>query len=360
MASNLACLNPGDGHHLIFIDQKNVSDNLYLSCVNQWKGNPFLSVNIFEGRVKGALNKFKSRKKVFDALQKLILEIKPDEIRVGNDRRIEFQFSMNVAQKLKPSVQGAYLDEGTFTYIGRRASQSLADKYFDNFIKKLSYGRWWKNPPTVGGSDWIQKAYVAFPKLIHPLLKQKHVVPIEASGFVETQVSGLSTVLCESARVETSLLKEIDLLFCLPHESIYLKLPAYRECVMDFLSQLQKEGLRVAVKYHPRDTVEDGLGVVKQGLALSIPAKANFESLVSLLGDAIVIGDVSSVLLVTRWLRPDLSVLSIDSGLNQEAIAQFKDLYRELDIPIKSADEAAFDIIELINRRNRVKQLSMH
>lgn len=347
MASNLACDSDQEEHHLVFIDQINIEQNIYKDAVEHWRSSPFKTISIFPGRIKGLIKKYRSRRDIFKSLKCLIESIKPDEIRVGNDRRIEFQYSMYIASQVNPNVIGGYLDEGTYTYIGREASSSFGDNYLDNIVKKMSYGWWWDNPATIGGSKWISNAYVAFPDLVHEKLTSKNLVKVNAKSFRSNALNELSTILCDSAGLDSQSLVNLDVLISLPFESIYLKSAGYKSCILDLAKSLYDAGLVVGIKYHPRDSQKDGLGLIESGYVKEVASKVNFESLITKLTNCVLVGDVSSVLLISRWLRPDLPVCALNDDSNNSGVSQFNRLYDNLNIPIVRAEVATSEIIKL-------------
>ena len=310
-ASVIAAERPDEQAHLIFIDQPEDVEFPLFDIVQQWRQSPFASVQLFHGRFKGLVNKLKQRKHLFAQLESVIRDLRPENIFVGNDRRIEFQFSMYIATSIGCQPTGHYMDEGTYTYLGRKASSTIGDVLIDNLAKKLSYGFWWKNPPTIGGSEWINTVHVAFPDHIHPLLKQKQSTPLRAAGFSSSAIQELSRLQMDHYGFDHSQLTHLDALFTLPHESLFEKDPGYKERVLAVIEQLTASGKQVAAKYHPRNSSADALGLSKAGVTL-LPASISFEALLPHLPESCEIwGDVSSTLLIAKWLRRELVVNSI-------------------------------------------------
>ncbi|MCY0966362.1 polysialyltransferase family glycosyltransferase [Parathalassolituus penaei] len=332
-AAVIAAERPNEQAHLIFMDQPEGKPYPLFDIVKDWPESPFVSVRLFYGRFPGLLNKLKKRKLLFQQLQQVVTQLRPTNIFVGNDRRIEFQFSMNVATELGCNPIGHYMDEGTFTYIGRKASSGFADAVFDNAVKKLSYGNWWKNPPTVGGSDWITHVHVAFSEQIHPLLRDKKVHPLNAAGFTSPAMLSLSSAIMAYYGFDPASLRQIDVLFTLPHESLFEKNPDYRQQVLSYIQRLSAEGKHVAAKYHPRNSGPDILQLAKDGVQL-LPADISFEAMLPHLPALCAIwGDVSSTLLIAKWLRQELAVYSMPST----GTSEFGELFRALGIqPVRS------------------------
>ena len=314
---------------LVFIDQPEGKPPQIFELVEQWELSPFSEHHLFHGRLKGGLRKLKKRRQLFRSIGALITRLQPDNIFVGNDRRIEFQYAMHIAQKTGKPVIGHYMDEGTFTYVGREASSGFGDVVVDNMLKKAFYGAWWKNPATVGASAWISEIHVAFPELINPLLRLKSIQCLKASSFQSESLKQLSKMMLQVNTVSEEHVLALDVLITLPHESLFEKSSGYKEKILKLIAELKG---RVAVKYHPRNSSEDALGLLQFGVDL-LPSAVSYEALLPLLRtDVVVIGDVSSTLLLTRWLRPEIRTISYRNGTENK---KFEQLFRDLDIEIR-------------------------
>jgi len=318
--------------HLAFIDQVKNKENPYLDTLNQWESNPFTSIHIFYRPKRNIFKKLKSRKITFGALDDIIDKLKPSHIYVGNDRRVEFQWCMHRATEAGLSPIGYYMDEGTFTYVGRKASFSFSDKVIDNTVKRLFYGSWWQHPPTVGASNWITTIFASFPDIVHPLLKNKQLVHLT----LEYWQSALLKEFCENL-IDTigrpEHLQEYDLILTMPHESVIAANPNYRNVIEKVINERVQSGLKVGVKYHPRDTESDILKVGELPGVELISQALPFEALLPMIKPgARIVGDFSTTLISTRLLRPDLIVEAIDHSSNGND--EFLQLYEKIGIKI--------------------------
>jgi hypothetical protein len=330
-AASIAAGRKDEIAHLIFIDQPEDKDYPLYPIVKSWPSTPFQSVKLLPGRFKGLANKLKKRKQLFKQLEDIINELKPTNLFVGNDRRIEFQFSMHITETLGLNAKGHYMDEGTFTYVGRKASSSFSDAIVDNWLKKLSYGLWWKNPQTVGESAWISDIHVAFPQLIDSRLKKKDIQQLDHKQFIGPDILQLSKSILDFYQVDSERFSSLDALFTLPHESLFNQNPGYRNTLLQQIDEMKSQGLKVAAKYHPRNSDPDVLKLAEAGVDL-IPAGVSFEAILPLLPSSThIIGDLSSTLLISRWLRPELQVTSICAG---EGNPDFLKLFQALDIDV--------------------------
>lgn len=309
LGSAIASQRADKKHILIFIDQAETENNFYFNEVKKWNDSPFDDVFIFPGRIKGFLAKRKSRQETFQALDHLITKYKPSEIYTGNDRRIEFQYSMQKSLEYG-GASGNYIDEGTFTYLGRPPSLGIQDMMVDSFIKKMVYGFWWHNPPTIGGSSWVTNVYAAFPILVHPFLKKKNLIELSSAWLQTENLNSFSAQLLATKDIKPETIQSVDVLIALPHESIIARNTHYKDSLISLIAQLKSKNKNIAIKYHPRDIKHDALNLAQSGCQL-IPKQVNFEALLLIFPkNRTILGDFSSVLLNARWLRPDLRVIA--------------------------------------------------
>jgi len=313
---------------LCFIDQPNRSTRVYIDAIKGWPESPFDAVHVFPMRANTPYKKLCHRRRSFRMVKDVVDDLQPDNIFVGNDRRVEFQYAMHYSQSAGYAPRGAYLDDGTFTYVGRK-TKGLRDAFIDKFMKKLFYGSWWVQPETVGSSSWIDDAYVAFPDLVCDSLKQKLLHKLNADWFESPQVRSLSNALLKAFNVDGDQLRQLDIVITLPHASLVDDASGYAGIMKRLVDGLVSQGKRVGVKYHPRQSGDDPLGLAGKSAVVLLPAVLAFEVLLPGLGDAVIIGDVSTTLLSSRWLRPSLRVIAVAGGDKQDP---FIALFRQLDI----------------------------
>jgi len=318
--------------HLVFIDQGSITGNPYITATQDWPQSPFASVTVLPAKTRRLGDKLNTRRATFLQLETLIHQLTPAQIYTGNDRRIEFQFVMHVATRLNRNVTGAYLDDGTFTYVGR-TDKGVQDTVFDNLMKKLVYGRWWRQPETVGGSTWISEAYVAFPALAHPLIQRKVLHSLDTECFRSPAILALSEKLLAQFALDRGVLQRLDILFTLPHDSLIQHQGDYNRMLAGAIENLHNKGLRVGVKYHPRHDPINDLNLKTLDNIQVLPQRLGFEAILPLLGNTTIIGDVSTTLLSSKWLRPDLKTVSLMLAPTAQS-EEFLELFARLEIPV--------------------------
>lgn len=324
---------------LWLIDQPIVKNNPYFDLIKDWHNSPFSEVRISQGHIKGTKAKLENRRHVFAEIERWVTQSKPEQLFTGNDRRIEFQYAMHCATSKSSGVQGIYMDEGTFTYVGREASASFSDRVVDNWLKKLTYGFWWKNPPTIGASKWVSDVYAAFPELVHPLLTRKRLHPLQPTHTDNPIVRDFCSLLVEHFGADPATLKNLNAVLTLPHESIINRLDGYRNAMDSVMTEIINEGGIVGIKYHPRNTNPDILQAENRTGAYVVPHRIPFEAILPLLPpNAKIVGDLSSTLINGRWLKPDANIVSIRNPAATLA-EEFEDFFNQIGVTSVGATE---------------------
>lgn len=241
---------PEETGYLIYVDYPEHEDNIYLHALESMgEASPFKEAWCFHGKYKGAWQKWRKRLKEIEQIKQLIVELKPDQVYVGSDRRIEFQCAMTEAVKHKPNVKGIYIDEGLFSYTCRKRSKTWRDRALDTWIKRFMYPCDWKHPITIGGSDWISEGWLLQPSKACKILAKKIILKkIVLDWYQSHKLLRLTEFL--TSKEEFNIINNcFDALIILPHPS------SLTEIVKESINFLimNNNFKVVAVKQHPRE-----------------------------------------------------------------------------------------------------------
>lgn len=267
--------------------------------------NTVLSFNKFSH-----LSKMAQRKARLKLLRSFLQENPASRIYTGTDRNVEFQFAMHCARQQNPATQGIYLDEGTQTYLGNKRMHKLQHRYIDPFLKKLSFGWWWKNPIIIGTSAWIDVVYAAFPHLVHPLFAGKAIQPFNSQYFDDPACQRIAAMLLEKVKLDQNLLANIDCVVLLTHDSFYQDAEQHINQLMQAVCT-QFPLHRIAIKAHPRSKMIDKL---KEDYpdATHVDNRIGFELMLPLFSaQCVFVGDVSSTLFTVKWFKPKQNVYAV-------------------------------------------------
>lgn len=332
MAANLAIQHPARHKTAIIISKSPSSGSFLARCMD--RGPAIFDQVIDLSHLP--LHRFPGfRDSRRQHLQRIFSQPAVARIFTGNDRRMEFQYAMHLATRGGSQPEGLYLDEGAATYLGHKSMHRLAHRRIDPWIKKFRYGRIYHPAITTGASAWISTIHAAFPAAVHPLLQQKRTVPLETHPFKTAEFGALaSAMLAEYPKVESDL-QDVVLILTLPHEGSYRKSPQLYRTLYGELVQLLKPS-QIAVKPHPRISRINLLKELFPGATL-LEHKLGLEAMLPLLrDDCMVMGDVSSTLLTTRWLRPELRVVALAG--QAPGVSPLANLFRDLEIPVETME----------------------
>lgn len=321
-------LPEGDKAYLGLIDQPKV-ERVFVTALREWAGSPFEKSIALSQQAKGKAKR-QLRQIAFTNIAEVIDKIKPNKIYTGNDRRIEFQFAMQYARKLTPSCTGVYIDDGTYSYLGRK-THWLKDKVADNLIKKLTYGAWWQQPQTVGASSWISEAILAFPSSAVKELQSKKCFSLP-ENLNRNEFKQLANACLAMLNYKAEKLAQINALVLFPHESV-----ASERAKTKLGYWLKNQNAKISFKHHPRTQFTNTLDSKDAWLiperATEVPAGIPIEVLLPLIQPTCQLaGDVSTALLTAKWLRPELEVTAF---VTSETPTQWLELLELLDINIE-------------------------
>lgn len=336
---------PQQRAQLVLIDQKNVQDNAYYQVLKNWPNSPFEQVFILPGKATG-LGKVAERKANFEILANVIKSFAVDVIATGSDRRIEFQYLMQLGRQKNPTLKGWYLDDGLYSYAGR--AHHWFNDSISSLLKKAVYGHWWQEPKTVGASNWINQAWLFRPEQAVSALQKKQMKTLDISWFTAPDVQIFSVQMCALYGLQGDMLvrlQSVDCLLLVPHPNNIQKMSGYVERIEGFLQTLYECGQKVAVKYHPRALERDALKLETRFGVILVPERLAFEFVLpNLPAHTQIIGDVGTALLTTKWLRPELNGVAV---LNEDSAFEraFKPILHNLEVRVVQSYESAYEAV---------------
>lgn len=331
---------------LFFVAQETDSHRMdfFRASMRAWTDSPFVDTTAFFRPNGRGWGKVASRKRLFADLKSEANAFKPERVYVGNDRHLEFQWIMHQCREAGAETgvetKGIYLDEGLYTYVGRKASERFSDRVVDDWLKKLFYGFWWQTPSTIGSSGWVNEIIVAYPNWVTAQLKAKPTSPLQTSWFDHPQMQEITQAWLKFFAIKRTQLERCQLVLTLPEASDMRQVVGYELEARELLSRLSRSGWKVAVKYHPKDMGDDLLSVLTLPGVFEIPANAPFEVILpSLPENCFVLGDMSTTVLTTRLFRPSVKVMVMQLGELSGHFDQFLSFYEKLDLVPKKLPE---------------------
>lgn len=304
-------LPEGDTAELGLIDQTSATQ-AFRDALNLWSESPFQRHHLISHKASRR-DKRLQRQQAFRSLDGILHHLNPQWIYTGNDRRIEFQYAMAHSQ-----AKGVYLDDGTYSYLGK-PSHWFKDRLVDQWVKKLAYGLWWKQPPAIGASAWIDHSVLAFPESALPILKKRPVLALP-QNLKHPAFTGLARLCLQTEPQTATDILLLNALILLPHESIAAESP------QQFGQWLRENGNVTGYKHHPRTREDLRSKVYTQQHwgtppdSVALPPSTPMEIILPLLPENCrILGTLSTALLTAKWLRPDTEVSVVTLGEDDAA-----------------------------------------
>jgi|GEM_PF-3461588 len=327
LGMTLAIKNINTDYHVIFIDQTHTDKQNPLLQFATANPQPFKSVTNLPVREAG-LNKRRYRLKCFSLLKDTIKLLQPTEICTGNDRRLEFQYAIQLAKKQNPNTIGSYIEDGTGTYIQQKEhdlGKYLSDRYIDTPLKKMAYGLWFEHPKSLGASHWIDKSYLTFPGIAPKEVRAIPFEQLESSQYKGKQALKILNQLSKYLGFMPDNKTQNITLLALPHHSIIKDMYGSVGQFTIVITTLLKKHENIYVKYHPRDLHDPfELKAYCTILPTAVPAELFFATL----NISHVIGDISTAMMSAKWIEPSCTVnyIETDSKLCQLATPIFNNI----------------------------------
>ncbi len=299
----------------------------YLEALSDWPGSPFGHVACLEAdwrpHVAGLSNPWRVAAKRrlkwrFRADNRRLLDEDlrshpPEALYVSCDNFYESQYALHRASRINPRLRRIYVEDGTsayeYTFRVPRIRSSLKD------VRRLfDYGLWWRSCMLPGTSGWLEEGYLAFPELAHEKLKALRLHRLPAESLLVPEMLEFAGLLARRFDLDVDQVRRADVIVAVTNSRWSNLLPGYRETMARICERLLGAGKNLVLKQHPGDTVRsDPLGLGSRKGVYVAPQALPFEVLMMLCerGDATVVGDASTALMSTRWLRPGARVIAL-------------------------------------------------
>jgi len=294
---------------LVIVKDFFYADMIYYSlksCSNSPFSQIFLLPGIYDknNSVLQHIVKIVNAKKIY----KIIANNCFDNAFVFNDRRPEGQSCLYAVKKNNKLARGIYVEDGINVY----ASYVLnKHSFISEIMAKVLLGSWWDNVTVLGSSKYVDEVRAVFPEFVRNELRSKHVIQISKKSFLSIKEFDFFDIYLRSCNTCASDFKGIDAIFIVSHSSNIKNKRFYFENLKKAIDVVLSKRLRVAVKYHPRELVDDVLSLSKEVLIL--PKFIPIEMIFMIIPDEIkvVVGDLTTSVLTAKWLLNNAKVYSL-------------------------------------------------
>ena len=287
------------------------------------------------------------RKGMRDRIDHFVAARKPTMVCMGYES-YESQYACYAAKRVNPDCVGAYIEDGTGAYQRSfKRPRSSSGARLRGALRRLRHGRWWDEVELAGTSRWIDTCYLCFPELALPGLRRKQVRRLDPNVFRTPDFRDFAEHVSRAFELDAQRFRSANALIALSRGTLLDFLPNYEQTLRRLIAALRQRGEHVAVKYHPREVHPNYLELQDADDLYVLPPEIPFELLVLLLDDdgATVIGDVSTALMSTRWLRPGMQPIALQHcrDPSDPAFGYLETEFRQLGILLEPSPEALLD-----------------
>ncbi len=338
-----------DARHHLYVEDgaKSNRETSLADLLEEWPSSPFTSIhkhptptltpgiNKASGRAKRAQERrvTKSRREM---IKRLMGEVRPRRVFVGTDSYKNFQYALSLARRCNPAAECIYLEDGTAAYAQAFGPRSQRRRNrCEVLLKKLRHGWFWQEIHTLGTSTWIDRALLAFPDLALPALSRKKLERLAVSPYRSQPFTDFVAKTAESFGADLTSLEAASSVVILTKASVAALIPGYAETIRSLCQGLVEQGHLVLLKHHPREQDMDFLTAASMNGCVEVPPGLPFEFLLPLIDHRkmTIFGDVSTTLLASKWLCPELRVRAMRFTGSQETSNYLREVYAALKIP---------------------------
>lgn len=325
----LDCGNSAQNYLFVISDFRDAT--YWVHLLKDWNQSPFTQIECLPGIYDSAsiFRRCSTIRKNLTPITQFVSKHGADCVFVFNDGRPEAQGALHFAKKSNKNATGVYVEDGLVAYSSYTSTKRPLHKLL---LGKLFYGPWWKDVRVLGTSEWVDEVKAIFPQFVRPVLRLKHVTPIPKHILLELRNQKWPYEYLKALGVEITELDNLDIILIVAHSEFAKRVPEYKQSIEKILSMAKSQDLRLGVKYHPRELLDDFLSLGANGV-LVLPQSLPMELLYIIAAAQIkfIIGDISTSLLTAKWLLSNVTVVSIAPLIGQFDL-QLIGIFRSLGV----------------------------
>ena len=301
------------------------------ATLENWETSPFANVNIVHlpdqnhvrsSRLGRAMDSLREQRQFRQLAQSAELR----EVRTFAATSWQTQVFLYEIKRRFPRTRRVMIEDGGIYYnsqtVGDAKDSSLWK--WKSLARRLIYGRAWMEILDLRENGRLDKVAEEI-QMIAPELARRELVSLtrtklSAEPLRRLAETELPRIYFESAERSVSEFQHIDLCVILARtDSIVGELSEYVQTVLNFLRIAVDNGMKVAVKYHPKEPERDYMNIAGETWIAEAPREIPAELLFIVNQDNLkfVLGDASSALLSAPWINPDCHTISFAPMVNK-------------------------------------------
>lgn len=270
---------------------------LFLRATHEWAESPFDRIELVEPRSGSGPVRRRLRASLADA--------QPLSLTIFNDREEAGQTALIHTARRVPQAQRCCVEDGAFAYTNFvYRPHGMATR----LRQTMRLGRHWHDVRVLGTHPLVQQFIAIHPQLLRPELRERQVQAFPAHALKSPALVSLAAALCAATGFEPQAVPAGSTVLTLSHSDYAARNPAYRHMITACTNALVGRPGPFFVKYHPRESHTDYLGLCAPDVAQEIARSLPVECMYLMLRDRplTVIGSMSTTLLTAGLLMPQV------------------------------------------------------
>lgn len=305
LAEQLRSAGQGESTLLFIEDFWNAPE--FLAAIRDWPGNPFARLVTLGAyrRYHGRRSKRASVRALSQAISAQLRERPVRALYVFNDRNIFAQCTLRDVARLYPDAARIAVEDGSAAYSDARYRRY---NRWRALLHRWRYGPQWHNLEVLGTHPLVQRFIGHYPQAFRPELAARPHERYPGEVLAQLPLEDFARRLGLRLGIDATSWQAADVLLPAPGDYVFDFNPDYPQRMRAVVGALVDAGLRVGLKYHPREQVPDYLGLTQQPNVIELPRAIPVECMY-LLFDAqrrIVLGDISSAIMMADKFNPSL------------------------------------------------------
>jgi hypothetical protein len=255
----------------------------------------------------GEENRIRRKRVLFSNVRRLRRTFRHRDIGpvlVFNDARPESQYFLS-----RPGAGfGYFVEDGGAVY----GADEMRAPAATGLVNRILFGRTWETVKVQGTSSHIKGLRLVHPRAVRRELREMPAAPISAAPLVDLHDEDqFRRAVFQRAGLPATGLPRLGAVLVLPHSERVVDARRYGELLEVIVTSLRDRGLRLGVKYHPRESAGNYLSVLVKNLVV-LPRALPMESIFLWAGADLrfVLGDISTAFFTAPWLVPHIRAVS--------------------------------------------------
>ena len=290
--------------------------NGIVTVLKEWTGKPFSRVWIIQSPdMKNRVMERLRLVKQISRYRKFARTHQFDHIQVFPATWLPAQAFLYEVKLLYPETKRKMIEDGGIYYNNQPISDIASQSYsrLKLLAGRILYGHAWRSVKAKGIGEVVDEIHLISPEHVRREWASCNLFKLSSSHLHRLANTDLPDIYLRMAGSCVEELKGIELAFILSRsDGIADGLTKYVNAVIDLLRIARKHGLRVGVKYHPKEKEADYMTFKDKSWVVEIPRHIPAELLfiVNPVNLRYVLGDTSTALLGVSWLLPNCRAVS--------------------------------------------------